>query len=65
MSKQLRQDLERRCLSIAEAAESSSLSPATIYRLVGNGTLATIKIGARRLVPVSGLDALLSMGASK
>lgn len=59
------QNLERRALSIPEAAQSSNLSRATLYRLISNGKLATVKVGARRLVPVSALDALLSGGASK
>lgn len=59
------QNLERRALSIAEAAQTSGLSRATLYRLIADGKLSTLKIGARRLVPVGALDALLSGGASK
>lgn len=57
--------LERRALSIGEAAATSNLSRATIYRLIKDGRLATAKIGARRLVPLANLDALLAGGASK
>ena len=39
------------------------LSRATLYRLIGDGKLATLKIGARRLVPVGAIDALLNGGA--
>jgi excisionase family DNA binding protein len=56
---------ERRALSIEETAEACGLSRATLYRLVANGRLATLKIGARRLVPVSAIDALLNGGATQ
>jgi excisionase family DNA binding protein len=55
----------RRAFSISEAASASGLSRATLYRLLKDGRLATVKIGARRLVPISALDALLSGGAAK
>jgi excisionase family DNA binding protein len=57
------QTQERRALSIREAARTCGLSRATIYRLIADGKLATSKIGARRLVPVSAIDALLREGA--
>jgi excisionase family DNA binding protein len=38
------------------------LSRATIYRLIEQKKLATLKIGSRRLVPVGAIDALLSGG---
>ena len=56
--------LERRALSINEAAETCGLSRATLYRLIADGSLATLKVGARRLVPISAIDALLN-GATK
>jgi excisionase family DNA binding protein len=55
--------LDRRALSIEEAAKTCGLSRATIYRLLNNGKLTTIKVGARRLVPVGAIDVLLSGGA--
>jgi excisionase family DNA binding protein len=51
---------ERRALSIRETAQACGLSRATIYRLIEQKKLATLKVGARRLVPVGALDALLS-----
>ena len=56
---------ERRALSVEETAKTCGLSRATLYRLIADGKLTTLKIGARRLVPVGALDALLSDGASK
>jgi excisionase family DNA binding protein len=57
------QKQERRALSIKEAAQTCGLSRATVYRLIADGKLATLKIGARRLVPVGAIDALLNGGA--
>jgi excisionase family DNA binding protein len=54
---------QRRALSIREAARSCGLSLATLYRLLKDGKLRTIKVGARRLVPVAAIDALLDGGA--
>ena len=51
---------ERRALSIRETAQACGLSRATIYRLIEQKKLATLKVGARRLVPAGALDALLS-----
>jgi excisionase family DNA binding protein len=55
--------IERRALSIREAARICGLSRATLYRLLQDGKLTTIKVGARRLVPITSIDALLSGGA--
>jgi excisionase family DNA binding protein len=54
---------DRRALSIKETADVCGLSRATLYRLMADGKLATLKIGARRLVPLVAIDALLSGGA--
>ena len=50
----------RRAVSIVEAAHICGLSRATVYRLIAQKKLTTIKIGARRLVPVAAIDALLA-----
>jgi excisionase family DNA binding protein len=50
-------------MSIREAEIASGLSRATLYRLIANGRLLTLKIGARRLVTVGALDALLGEGS--
>lgn len=61
--KEQREKIERRALSVREAARTCGLSRATIYRLIADGKLETLKIGARRLVPVGAIDALLKGGA--
>jgi excisionase family DNA binding protein len=53
---------DRRALSIRETASACGLSRATLYRQIKDGKLATIKVGARRLVPVASIDALLKVG---
>jgi excisionase family DNA binding protein len=57
------QKQDRRALSIKEAAQTCGLSRATLYRLIEQKKLATLKIGSRRLVPVAAIDALLNGGA--
>jgi excisionase family DNA binding protein len=59
----INENLERRALSIPEAARTCGLSRATLYRLIADGKLSTLKSGARRLVLVGAIDALLSGGA--
>jgi excisionase family DNA binding protein len=39
------------------------VSRATLYRLLRQGKITTIKIGSRRLVPEASIDALLAGGA--
>jgi excisionase family DNA binding protein len=56
---------ERKALSVAEASVAIGLSRATLYRLIGRKQLATLKIGSRRLVPVSEIDALLAKAVAK
>jgi excisionase family DNA binding protein len=50
---------DRRALSINDAAETCGLSRARLYRLIADGKLVTLKIGACRLVPIGAIDALL------
>jgi excisionase family DNA binding protein len=56
-------DVKRLAMSIREAELASGLSRATLYRLIASGRLMTLKIGARRLVTVGALDALLGEGS--
>ena len=56
-------DVKRLAMSIREEELASGLSRATLYRLIASGRLMTLKIGARRLVTVGALDALLSEGS--
>ena len=57
--------VERRALSVTEAARACGISRASVYRLVSDGKLKTIKIGARRLIRPEALEALLDGSASQ
>jgi|GEM_PF-5846542 len=46
-------------LGVDEAAGALRISRTSLYALMGSGTLAFVKIGKRRLVAVSALDALV------
>jgi excisionase family DNA binding protein len=48
--------------SICEAAHALNLSRATVYRLLGQGRIASIKIGSRRLIPRSSIEILVREG---
>lgn len=54
---------ERLAYSVREAARALSVSPRTIYRLIDRGELDSSTVGARRVIPVAALTALL--GADK
>jgi excisionase family DNA binding protein len=54
---------EKRAFRINEAVAAYRLSRSTIYKLIAAGTLRTVKIGGRRLIPRDALEALLSEGA--
>ncbi len=56
---------ERRALSVMETARAVGLSRATVYRLIEQNRLVTVKIGSRRLVLVASLDNLLEKAAAK
>lgn len=56
-------ETERLALSVREAAKACGVSRATIYRLIEQKRLVTLKICSRRLVPVSAINALLNGGA--
>ena len=50
----------RRAYQVNEAAAAYRLSRSTIYKLIAAGTLRSVKVGGRRLIPVEALEALLA-----
>ena len=48
--------IPRTAYSLDEAARSLGLSRRTLYELMAAGTLASVKLGRRRLVPAAELD---------
>ena len=59
--------IERRALSVGEAAKAYGLSRATLYRALGDGRLKSVKVGARRPVRPEAMEQLLDLeaGAAK
>ena len=54
---------DRLSYSMSEAARAVGLSQATMFRLVKDGKLETVKIGSRTLVTRAELERLLAQGA--
>jgi excisionase family DNA binding protein len=53
---------EKRALRINEASALYGISRSTIYKIMAAGTLRTVKIGGRRLIPRDALEALIAEG---
>ena len=49
-------ELKRISLTVAEACEVTGVSHVTIYRMIADGQLHTVKARGRRLVPVIELN---------
>ena len=52
--------MKRRTLTVAEAAACLGISRNTAYDAVRRGTVPSIRVGRRILIPAQALDALLS-----
>jgi excisionase family DNA binding protein len=55
---------EKRAYRVNEAVAVYRLSRSTLYKLIGEGTLRTVKIAGRRLIPRDAIEALFE-GAAK
>jgi excisionase family DNA binding protein len=53
-----------RVVSIKEATEIMSIGRTTVYRLIGEKRLLTVRIGSRRLVRLDSIAALLEQEAA-
>jgi excisionase family DNA binding protein len=53
---------EKRAFYIEEATKIYGWSRSTIYRLMKEGTLRTVKIGGRRQIPRDAAEALIAEG---
>lgn len=51
--------MKRMTYGIGEAAAMLGLSRTTIYKMIGDGRLGRVKIGARALIPADDLNSLL------
>ncbi|MBZ5513638.1 MAG: helix-turn-helix domain-containing protein [Acidobacteriia bacterium] len=50
--------MEKKLITVADSAESLSVSRDTIRRLITRGTLKSVRIGRRVMIPVSELERL-------
>lgn len=53
--------MKRRTLTVAEAAECLGISRNTAYEAVRRGTVPSIRVGRRILIPTQALESLLSV----
>jgi len=53
---------ERLALRVNEAAAVTGLSRSTLYVLMRNGALRSVRVAGRRLIPREALEALLQGG---
>ena len=51
---------EKLAFRVNDAAEAYGWSRSTLYKMMKAGTLRTVKIGGRRLIPRDVLEALIS-----
>lgn len=56
---------ERLSVSVEEAAEMLSIGRSSVFNLLNDGLLASLKIGKRRLIPVAELRAFLDRQAHR
>lgn len=52
--------IPRAALSVEEAATALGIGRTYVFELIKDGTLETVKLGRRRLVPMKAVDALLA-----
>jgi excisionase family DNA binding protein len=55
--------IENRAFHVREAAAIYRLSRSTLYKLMAEGKLRTVKVGGRRLVPRDAIEALIACDA--
>lgn len=60
---QNKSSVERRAYTVREWCKAFGPSRATAYKMMAEGTLHTVKIGGRRLIPVDEAEQLLKAGA--
>lgn len=55
--------MDRRYYSVAQVAATLSVSPATVYRLVGSQALASVRVGKAVRIPRSSVERYLDVCA--
>lgn len=51
---------EAQLLRIPEAAEQLNISRTTMYRLINDGTIKTVRVGQRQRVPAAEINRLIA-----
>ena len=54
---------ERRAYRVQDFCKIYGLSRSTVYKMMTAGTLRTVRVGGRRLIPTDAAEALLVGGA--
>lgn len=54
--------MEQLLISISDAAKALNLGRTSIYELIKNGKIETVKFGSRRLVKAASVRALVEQG---
>lgn len=54
----------RLAYSVNEAARATGICRTTLFKLIGNGVLPSVKIGKRRVIRAADLDNLLATGSA-
>lgn len=57
-------DNEKRALHVKDAAKIYGWSRSTLYKMMKDGTLKSVRVGGRRLIPRDALEALINGGAN-
>jgi excisionase family DNA binding protein len=55
--------LQRIAVSPTEAALMLGISRAKLYELIGSGQIKSVKLGSRRLIPVSAIESIFTEAA--
>jgi excisionase family DNA binding protein len=64
MTTQSAKATDRRAYAVKEAAELIGISRSMLYLLIKNGSLRSVRVRGRRLIPRDAIEALIT-GASK
>lgn len=53
---------DKRAFHVKEAAKIYGWSRSTLYKMMKDGTLKSVRVGGRRLIPRDALEALIAEG---
>lgn len=57
--------VSQRAYAVNEFCIKFRLGRTTVYKLINNGTLASVRIGGRRLIPADAAEALITITEQK